>query len=159
MRGWQTMIRLEDVSGTAGSKRQPRFFPGGGGRGRLRGWGPGINRHGQHIPKVDKLSQIKSCLQEGIWGIMVQWRFIYLWPHFALAEVIVTLPPGGEGGGGVRDCECASVREETARVCVCVRLQYLHEAAAFSFSADKKPRGDTGDLKTEGGKKKAKQRG
>lgn len=29
-----------------------------------------------------------------------------------------------------------------------MRLQYLHEAAAFSFSADKKPRGDTGDLKT-----------
>lgn len=30
VRGWQTMIRLEDVSGTAGSKRQPGFFLGAG---------------------------------------------------------------------------------------------------------------------------------
>lgn len=102
------------------------FFP--------RGGAAGINRHDQHIPKVDKLSQIKSCLQEGIWGIMVQWQFIYLWPHFVLAEVIITLPPRGG-----TDCKC---------VCACVCLQYLHEAAAFSFRADKKPRGDTGDLKT-----------
>lgn len=34
-------------------------------------------------------------------------------------------------------------------------LQYLHETAAFSFSADKKACGDTGDL---GRKKKQKQR-
>lgn len=40
-------------------------------------------------------------------------------------------------------------------------LQYLHEAAAFSFSADEKPCGDTGDLKRratqEGERKKKRQ--
>lgn len=115
VRGWQTMIRLEDVSGTAGSERQPRLFS-------RRGWGggAGINRHGQHIPKLDKLSQIKSCLQEGIWGIMVQWQFIYLWPHYALAEVIATLCPRGGGGGrwreNVRDCECVRKRPFATRI-------------------------------------------
>lgn len=73
----------------------------------FQGGAAGINRHDQHIPKVDKLSQIKSCLQEGIWGIMVQWQFIYLWPHFVLAEVIITLPPGGKQTANVCVRVCA----------------------------------------------------
>lgn len=38
----------------------------------------------------------------------------------------------------------------SVRACVCVVFYYLHEAAAFSFSAHKKACGDAGDLKEQG---------
>lgn len=41
---------------------------------------------------------------------------------------------------------------------MCVVAQYLHETAAFSFSADKKACGDTGDLTGEKKKREAEER-
>lgn len=69
VRNWQRIIRLGDVSGTTGSKQH--LFQGTA----------GINRHDQHIPKLDKLYQINPAYGKEFGGTMVQWQFIYLWPH------------------------------------------------------------------------------
>lgn len=103
-----------------------------------------INRHHQHIPTLAQAFQHTGRNS----GIMLQRGIDSPFGLMLAGEVSITVP-----FWTVFKC---------ANVCggLFVRAaQYLHETAAFSFSADEEACGDTGDLKREERHQRDKQRG
>ena len=108
----------------------------------------GIDGHGQHIPTTGQTRPDYRDLEEIIWAVWCNGDWFTFWlgscrwsKHYSSFS------------GNVQACKhiCGSMFMWV--------LQYLHEAAALSFGADKKACGDTGDLtKQERHKHEEKQR-
>lgn len=79
VRNWQRIIRLGDVSGTTGSKQH--LFQGTA----------GINRHDQHIPKLDKLYQINPAYGKEFGALWCNGNS-FTFGHIHAAEVIIAVP-------------------------------------------------------------------